>query len=103
MYATHMRSEGDAIMAALDETFRIGREAGVPVEIWHLKVAGRGNLGPHAGQVVAKIEAARAAGIDVSADTYAYTAWFNEFVRLHTALGARRRRRAASSSGCKRS
>ncbi|HUO78819.1 MAG TPA: D-aminoacylase [Steroidobacteraceae bacterium] len=77
IYATHMRSEGDAIDAALDETFRIGREAGIPVEIWHLKVAGRSNWGRMA-DVVARINAARAAGIDVAADTYAYTAWFND-------------------------
>jgi N-acyl-D-amino-acid deacylase len=77
IYATHMRSEGDAIMAALDETFRIGREAHVAVEIWHLKVAGKNNWG-RMPQVVAKIDAARAAGLDVSANTYAYTAWYND-------------------------
>src|SRR5258708_8676742 len=43
IYATHMRSEGDAITQALDETLRIGREAHIPVEIWHLKVAGKEN------------------------------------------------------------
>jgi N-acyl-D-amino-acid deacylase len=77
IYATHMRSEGDAIMAALEESFRIGREAGIPVEIWHLKVAGKRNWGQMPA-VVAKIGAARAAGIDVSADTYAYMAWEND-------------------------
>jgi dihydroorotase/N-acyl-D-amino-acid deacylase len=64
-------------MAALDETFRIGREAGIAVEIWHLKAAGKGNWG-RMPQIVAKIEAARRAGIDVAADTYAYTAWAND-------------------------
>jgi N-acyl-D-amino-acid deacylase len=76
IYATHMRSEGDAIFAALDETIRIGREAHIPVEIWHLKVAGKRNFG-EMPQVVAKIDEARKEGVDISADTYAYTAWFN--------------------------
>jgi len=78
IYATHMRSEGDAIMESIDETLRIGREAHIPVEIWHLKVAGKTNWG-RMPEVVAKINAARASGADVSADTYAYTAWFNDF------------------------
>ena len=77
IYATHMRSEGDAIMASLDETVRIGREAHIPVEIWHLKVAGKANWG-RMGEVLAKINAARGAGVDISADTYAYTAWSND-------------------------
>jgi N-acyl-D-amino-acid deacylase len=77
IYATHMRSEGDSINAALDETFRIAREAHISTEIWHLKVAGRRNWG-HMPDVIKRIEAARASGLDVSANTYAYTAWFNE-------------------------
>jgi dihydroorotase/N-acyl-D-amino-acid deacylase len=76
IYATHMRSEGDAVMDSIDETLRIGREAHVPVEIWHLKVAGKDNWGKMPA-VVAKINAARAAGADVTADTYAYPAWSN--------------------------
>ncbi len=78
IYATHMRSEGDAIDTALDETFRIGREAHIPVEIWHLKVAGVANWG-RMPEVVQRIEKARASGVDVGADTYAYPAWFNTF------------------------
>ena len=78
IYATHMRSEQNAIMEALDEAIRIGREAHVPVEIWHLKTAGRTNWG-RMKDVIAKIEAARASGVDVTANTYAYTAWFNSF------------------------
>ncbi len=78
IYATHMRSEGDAIDAALDETFRIGREAHIPVEIWHLKVAGKQNWG-RMPEVVERIDKARASGVDVEADTYAYPAWFNTF------------------------
>ena len=78
VYATHMRSEGDTIANALDEAFRIGREAGVPVEIWHLKAAGKRNWG-RMPEIVHRIEEARHSGVDVEADTYAYTAWFNTF------------------------
>ena len=77
IYATHMRDEGDAEMAALDETFRIGREARIPIEIFHLKTSGKRNWGGMP-LVVERIEDARARGIDVAADTYAYTAWSNE-------------------------
>ena len=77
IYATHMRSEGDGMLAALDETFRIAREAHIPAEIWHLKVAGKHNWG-HMPDVIKRIEAARASGLDITADTYAYTAWFND-------------------------
>jgi len=73
VYATHMRNEGGQIDQALDETFRIAREAGIPAEIWHLKVSGRHNWGrmPH---VLARIDSARAAGLDVTADQYPYLA-----------------------------
>src|SRR5580700_274442 len=78
IYATHMRSEGDAITAAIDETIRISREAKIPAEIWHLKAAGKNNWG-RMPEIVAKIEKAREAGVDITADTYAYTAWANSF------------------------
>jgi N-acyl-D-amino-acid deacylase len=78
IYATHIRSEGDGETAAIDEAVRIGREAHIPVEIWHLKVAGKANWGKMP-QLIAQIEAARASGIDISANTYAYPAWFNGF------------------------
>jgi N-acyl-D-amino-acid deacylase len=78
IYSTHMRNEADSVLEAIDEALRIGREAHVPVEIWHLKVAGKNNWG-RMPEVVAKIAAARAAGADITADTYAYTAWFNDF------------------------
>ena len=78
IYATHMRSESDAVLESIDEALRIGREARIPVEIWHLKVAGKNNWG-RMPEVVAKINRARNAGMDVSANTYAYTAWFNDF------------------------
>ena len=78
IYATLMRSEGDTVLDAIDEAVRIGREGHLPVEIWHLKAAGKANWG-RMPELVARINAARAAGVDVSADTYAYTAWFNTF------------------------
>jgi N-acyl-D-amino-acid deacylase len=76
VYATHMRSEGNDVLGALDEAIRIGREAPIPVEIWHIKAAGKPNWG-RMPQIVAKIDSARASGVDITADTYAYPAWFN--------------------------
>lgn len=73
IYASHIRNEGDHEMEALDEAFRIGREAGIPVEIWHLKVSGRQNWGKMPG-VIAAIESARASGLDVTANQYSYIA-----------------------------
>jgi N-acyl-D-amino-acid deacylase len=78
VYATHMRSEADAVMQALDEAIRIGRSAHIPVEIWHLKAAGKQNWG-RMKEIVARIDEARGSGVDVSANTYAYPAWFNSF------------------------
>lgn len=72
IYATHIRNEGAGIDAALTEAFRIGREAEIPVEIWHLKTAGRASWG-RMPRVLAKIDSARAAGLDVTADQYPYT------------------------------
>jgi dihydroorotase/N-acyl-D-amino-acid deacylase len=77
LYATHMRSEQDTIMASIEETIRIGREAHIPVEIWHLKAGGISNFGLMP-EIVARIERARADGVDIAADTYAYPAWFND-------------------------
>jgi dihydroorotase/N-acyl-D-amino-acid deacylase len=76
VYITHMRSEGDRLIEAVDEAIRIGREGGVPVEIYHLKAAGLRNW-PKAARVVAKIDSARAAGQDVAADQYPYVAGQN--------------------------
>jgi dihydroorotase/N-acyl-D-amino-acid deacylase len=78
VYATHLRSESDEILPAIDEAIRIGREAGIPVEIWHLKTAGKKNWG-RMPEVVARIDSARRQGVDLAADTYAYPAWFNSF------------------------
>ena len=73
VYITHMRSEGDRVIEATAEALRIGREGGVPVEIYHLKVAGQRNWSK-APQVVAMIDSARRAGQDVGATMYPYTA-----------------------------
>ncbi|HET9425145.1 MAG TPA: amidohydrolase family protein, partial [Gemmatimonadaceae bacterium] len=65
--------EGAKIDSALDEAFRIGREAGIPVNIWHLKVGGRALWG-RMTEIVARIQAARTEGLDVSANVYPYAA-----------------------------
>jgi len=73
VYFSHIRDEGDKIDSALDEAFRIGREARIPINIWHMKVGGRANWGrmPH---VVERINEARAQGLDVAANVYPYIA-----------------------------
>jgi dihydroorotase/N-acyl-D-amino-acid deacylase len=76
VYASHMRSEGAQIFQAIDETVRIGREAHIPVQIWHLKAAGKAQWGMMP-RIVAKIDSARRSGVDIGANTYAYPAWFN--------------------------
>ena len=73
IYITHMRSEADRLLEAIDEAMKIGRDGGVPVEIYHLKAAGVKNWSK-AARAVAKIDSARAAGQDVSADMYPYVA-----------------------------
>ena len=72
-YISHLRSEGDRLLEAVDELLRIGREAGVPAEIYHLKAAGEANW-PKMEAVIARVEAARRAGQPVTADMYTYTA-----------------------------
>jgi N-acyl-D-aspartate/D-glutamate deacylase len=102
VYATHMRSEGSGVFAAIDEAVRIGREAKIPVEIWHLKAAGKPQWGLMP-KIVAKIDSARASGVDVGANTYAYPSVVQQHVCVHPAMGARRRRqktrRAPQGSG----
>jgi dihydroorotase/N-acyl-D-amino-acid deacylase len=78
VYITHMRSEGDRLLEAIDEALRIGREAGVPVEIYHLKASGIPNW-PKMNLAIAKIDSARAAGQDIQADMYLYVAGANGF------------------------
>lgn len=73
IYASHMRNEGAKIDDALTELFRIAREADIPAEISHLKVSGRRSWG-RMPRVLARIDSARAAGLDVSADQYPYVA-----------------------------
>ncbi len=73
VYITHMRSEADRFLKGIDETLRIGKEGGVPVEIYHLKAAGVANW-PKAARAIAKIDSARASGLDVQANMYPYTA-----------------------------
>jgi len=78
VYITHMRSEGDKFLEAIDEALRIGREGGVPVEIFHLKASGPRNW-PKMPLAIAKIDSARAAGQDVQANMYLYPAGGNSF------------------------
>src|SRR6266852_3769780 len=73
LYATHMRSEGASEMPALAEAIRIGREAHLPVEIFHLKVSGKPRWGSMKN-IVAAIQLARDSGLDIAADMYPYTA-----------------------------
>ncbi len=73
IYTAHMRSEGDRFLEAIDETLRIAREAKIRVEIFHLKAAGESNW-PKMKEAIAKIDAARAEGLQVTADMYNYTA-----------------------------
>ena len=75
-YITHLRSEEERIDAALDEAFRIAREARVPTEIYHLKVAGQRQWG-RMPEILRRLEAARAEGLDVSANQYPWTASSN--------------------------
>ncbi len=73
LYATHMRSEGASEMQALAEAIRIGREANLPVEVFHLKVSGKARWG-NMKIVVAAIQAARDSGLDIAASMYPYPA-----------------------------
>ncbi len=73
MYISHMRSEGNRLLEAVDELITIARESGIRAEIYHLKAAGRSNWGKLNG-VIERVNAARAAGLEISADMYTYTA-----------------------------
>jgi len=80
IYASHMRDEGQHIDEALNEVFRIAKEAQIPAEVSHLKLSGRRSWG-QMPRVLAKIDSARAAGLDVTADQYPY-------IRAATSLDA---------------
>jgi N-acyl-D-amino-acid deacylase len=73
MYISHMRSEGDRIFEAIDELIEIARRSGAPAEIYHLKLSGRSMWG-RLGEVIARIERARAEGLRITTDMYTYTA-----------------------------
>lgn len=73
MYIAHMRSEGDRLVEAVDETIAIAKASGAPAEIYHLKVAGQANWNK-LDRVIADVEAARASGTRITADMYVYTA-----------------------------
>ena len=72
-YISHMRSEGNALLEAVDELITIARQAGVPAEIYHLKAAGEANW-PKMDDVIRRVEAARDEGLHITADMYTYTA-----------------------------
>jgi N-acyl-D-amino-acid deacylase len=80
-YWTHLRNESGEIERAIDEAIRIGRDAGVPVNIFHLKIGGQQNWG-RMRAIVAKIEAARKSGVDVAANIYPFTATSTELTSI---------------------
>ena len=72
-YISHMRSEGNQLLEALDELIRISREAKIPAEVYHIKAAGKSNW-PKLDKLLARIEAAQKEGLKITADMYTYTA-----------------------------
>jgi len=81
IYATHVRGEGDTILDSVREAIEIGQKANIPVEIFHLKVAGKNNWG-RMPEVVGLIEAARTRGLDVNANQYPYIAAYHPMLPL---------------------
>ena len=73
MYISHLRSEGNRLLEAIDELIQIAREGDVAAEIYHLKMAGRQNWDKF-DDVVARVETAQAEGLEITADIYTYTA-----------------------------
>ncbi|MBF8295572.1 MAG: N-acyl-D-amino-acid deacylase [Bacteroidetes bacterium] len=73
MYISHLRSEGNGLLEAIDELLRISKEAKIPAEIYHLKESGKSNWGK-IDTVIQKVEAAQSEGLNISANMYTYTA-----------------------------
>jgi N-acyl-D-aspartate/D-glutamate deacylase len=73
MYISHMRSEGNRLLEAVDELIQISARAGIPAEIYHLKAAGKDNW-PKMDEIIQKVDSARAAGLRITADMYTYPA-----------------------------
>jgi len=73
MYISHLRSEGDRLLEAVDELITIARDAGIHAEIYHLKAAGKANWSK-LQELIEKVEAAQAEGLQITADMYNYTA-----------------------------
>jgi N-acyl-D-amino-acid deacylase len=80
-YGTHIGGEGEQVMEELDKAIRVGEEAKIPVHIYHIKVRGKNNFGK-IKEVIKKIEAARARGLDITANQYPYTAMEHPWARL---------------------
>jgi dihydroorotase/N-acyl-D-amino-acid deacylase len=83
-YASHIRGEGATLLEAVREAIQVGREGGLPVQVSHIKAAGRAHWG-RVPEALALIDAARAEGLDVRADVYPYTA--SSTLRTLTRLG----------------
>ena len=80
-YGTHIGGEGEQVMEELDKAIRIAEETGIPVHIYHIKVRGKNNFGK-VKEVMQKIDAARARGLDITANQYPYTAMEHPWARL---------------------
>jgi N-acyl-D-amino-acid deacylase len=83
IYASHIRSEDQYFWEAIDETIKIGREAGIPVRVTHIKLAMSRWWGK-AGLLKSMLDEARASGVDITADIYPYRAWYAGFSWLAT-------------------
>ena len=99
MYISHIRSEGNRLVEAVEELIQIAREAKLPAEIYHLKAAGKENWAK-LDRVIELVEQARADGLRITADMYLYTAGSHRAERRHAALGAGRGPATAGSIGC---